>query len=131
MDLQELVPNDRIVEILHPATEEKIGVRVTLMSISDERLLKLKRKFQDEKLRLEARGKNFKAEDVEQNRNELAFSAMVGWEWGDGPDGKPVTFGGKKPEFTKANVIAVFDKLPWFREQLEAEIGDEKSFFTN
>lgn len=125
MDLTEILPSERVVEILHPGTEEPIGVRVTLMSITDERLKKLKRKFQDERLRLEARGKNFKSDELEENRDELAFKAMTSWDWyGD------ATFNGKKPEFNQANVLAVLQKLVWFRDQIEAEIGDEKSFFS-
>lgn len=126
MDISELKPTERIVEILHPVTEEKLGVRVSLMSISDERLTKIKRKFQDERLKLDQRGKNFKADEVDENRSILAFSAMTGWEW----YGDTVTFKGNKPDFTKPEVLKVFSELSWFRDQVEEAISDEKAFFT-
>ncbi len=125
MDISGLKPaEERIIEILHPTTEEKLNIRVALMSITDERMVKLKRKFMDEKLRQEARGKNFKADDIEDNRHELAFRAMLSWEWGG-----DANFHGKKPEFNKSNVVAVLKELPWFRDQIEEAVSDEKSFF--
>lgn len=126
MDLSSLKPTERQVEILHPGTDEELGIRITLVSINDERLKKAKRRIQDEKLRLEVRGKNFKSEDIEENAIELDFAAMTGWEW----YGKDVNFNGSKPEFNRANVKAVFESLPWFQRQVEEAISDEKAFFT-
>ncbi len=127
MDLSKLKPIERIVEILHPQTEEPIGVRVTVMSLNDERLKKVRRKFLDSRLQLEARGKHLKAETVEENRDELAFSAMIDWEWYL-PE---VNFEGTKPSFNKSNVFKVFAQLPWFRLQIEQAFEDEKAFFSN
>lgn len=127
MDISELVPTERVIEILDPKTDEPLGIRVSLMSISDERLVKLKRKFQDERFKLEARGKTLKGEDLDDNSNDLAFSAMTGWEW----YGKDVSFLGQKPAFLKPEVLKVFTKLYWFREQILAAISEERSFFTD
>lgn len=127
MELTALKPVERIIEILHPQTEEPVGVRATVMSINDERLKKVKRKFLDSKLQLEARGKHFKAEEVEENRDTLAFNAIIDWDW----YGQDVKFEGSKPSFNKANVLKVFEQLPWFRTQIEEAIGDEKAFFSN
>ena len=127
MDISELKPADeRVIEITHPGTGDPIGVRVSLMSITDARMVKIKRKIQDERLRLEARGKNFKADDIEENRNELSFRAMTGWEWYDGANFK----GDKNPVFNRATVDTVLTELPWFRDQIEEGVSDEKSFFT-
>lgn len=124
MDLSELKPSERFIEILNPKTGLELGVKVSLISINDDKLKKVKRRIQDEKLRLEARGKSFKSEDIEENRNTLIFNALSGWEWsGD------TKFHGEKPAFTEKNVKAVINELSWFREQLEEAISDEQAFF--
>jgi hypothetical protein len=127
MDISALKPSERIVEIKSPAdAEENIGIRVTLLSVSDNSLKALKRKFQDKKLKLEQRGKNWTAEQLDENQKELAFAAMTGWEWyGD------VDYKGKKPAFDRATVYQLFDELPWFLTQIQAAMSEEQSFFVN
>lgn len=138
MELSTLVPSERIVEILSPGTKQPIGVRISLLHINDERLKKLKRQFQDERYRLESKGKVFKAENFDNNANELAFAAMVGWEFYN-PTGKKgdagydengtLLWNGKVPEFNKKNAFEIFEKLPWFRDQIGQEMGDDEAFF--
>ena len=68
IDLASLTPASEIlINIKHPATGEPIGVTVSIMSIDDERMKPIKRQIQDRKLKLEQRGKNFKAEEIEEN----------------------------------------------------------------
>ena len=138
MDLNELKPSERIVEILSPGTKQPIGVRVTLLHIADERLKKLKRRFQDDRYRLESKGKQFKAEQFEENANELSFAAMTGWEFynptgqkGDKgfDENEHAKFNGEIPAFNRKNAFEIFEKLPWFREQLGTEMGDDEAFF--
>lgn len=124
MDLSTLKPVERIVSILHPATGVEIGVNVTLVSLTDDSMKRIKRNIQNEKLRLEQRGKSFKADDMEENGKTLLFSAMKGWEWSNG-----ATFNGSVPTFNQANVFKVLDELPWFRQQLEEAVSDEAAFF--
>lgn len=124
MDLSDLKSGERFVEILHPKTDLEIGVKVSLVSINDPKLKKIKRRIQDDKLRLESRGKNFKSEDIEENANKLIFNAVTGWEWN-----KDATFKKEKPAFNQKNFNEVMQTLPWFRDQLEEAISDEKAFF--
>lgn len=124
MELSDIKTTERMIEITHPKTGENLGIQVSLMAINDPRMKKIKRKIQDQKLHLEVRGKNFKSEDIEENTYAVVFAAMTGWQWG-----KDATFKGKKPEFNRANVIEVFNELPWFLGQIDEAIGDEKAFF--
>jgi len=138
-DLTLIKSGDRIIEITNPATAENIGVRVTLMSIDDERMQKVKRRITDERLRLEQRGKVFKAEEIEENRNNILFTAMTLWEWynptgktgdkGYDADAMPSFDGNDKPEFNRRNVVEVLTKLPWFSDQVNEAVGDTKAFF--
>lgn len=125
VDLATIKPTDRTVDIRHPVTGEDIGVSVTLMPVSDDRLKRLRRQIQDKQSVLERKGKSFKAEEREKNANDFLFAAMTGWNW----HGDDVTFRGERPEFNQRNVNAVFEELPWFREQIDEELGDTKSFF--
>lgn len=125
MDISSIKPAERLIEIVHPGTEEPLGIKVSLVSLSDERTAKVRRKIQDERIRLEMRRQFFKAEDIEENEDTLLFNAMTGWHWeGD------VTFEGQKPDFNVANVKKVFKHFPWFKQQIMEAVGEEKAFFT-
>lgn len=124
MDISSLKTSERVIEITDPRNGDNLGIKVSIVAINDPRLKKLKRKITDERLRLEARGKNFKAGDVEENMNAILYTAMTGWVWEKGSD-----FNGSVPEFTRENVFAVFEALPWFMNQIDEAVGDEKAFF--
>jgi hypothetical protein len=124
MDLANLKPVERMIDILHPSTGEKIGVSVTVLSINDEKMAAAKRRIQNKKLELDRRGKTFKADDLEENEMELLTTAITGWNWeGD------VDFHGEKPAFNEKNVKAVLKELTWFKQQIMEAVGDEKAFF--
>lgn len=126
MDIATLKPVERIAEIKSPADPEtNVGIRVTLVSINDDRLKDLKRKFQDKKLKLELRGKNWTAAQLDENAKELAFASMTGWDWYD------ADYHGKKPEFNQSNVFAIFNELPWFLVAIQKEMSEEQSFFAS
>lgn len=124
MDLANIKPVERMIDILHPSTGEKIGVSVTVLSINDEKMAAAKRRIQNKKLELDRRGKTFKADDLEENEMELLTTAITGWNWeGD------VDFHGEKPAFNEKNVKAVLKELTWFKQQIMEAVGDEKAFF--
>lgn len=128
-ELSSIKPSEILLKILHPATGKYIGVTVSLMSITDERMKPVLNHIRNEKLRLEARGKNFKAEQIDENGVDIAFRAMTGWVWEKDDDGDDATFHGKKPEYTPANIKAVLAELPWFKSQIDTKISEEKDFF--
>lgn len=124
MDISSIKPAERIIEILHPGTGEKLGITVSVISLNDERLNQVRRRIQNKRIDLEKRGKTFKADDIEENEFELFVATMTGWSWeGDN------TFNGEKPAFNERNVKAVLKELPWFKDQVREAIGDEKAFF--
>lgn len=124
MDLSKIKSSERIIEIVSPKDGSELGVRVTLVSLNDPKLTKIKRKIQDERIRLQSRGKDFKAEDIEDNKNTLIFNAVTGWDWS-----KDATFHGEKPQFNLTNFNNVTKELPWFRDQIEKAFEDEEAFF--
>lgn len=131
-------PTDRTIEITSPATGQPIGLRVRIVSLDDDRLKRTKRQITDESLKLQAKGKAFKVDELERNAHMLMFAATLGWEWynptgqeGDeGYDAEQMPeFDGGQPDFNQKNYVALVTKYPQIGEQIQDAIGDTKSFF--
>ena len=131
MELTNLKPTDRTIEIVSPVTGQPIGVRVRVMSIEDDRLKRIKRQITDESLKLQAKNKAFKADELERNANMLMFGGTLGWEWYSptGDDADMPAFKGEQPEYNQKNFVEIVTELPWFGEQIQEAIGETKSFF--
>ncbi len=127
MDISGILPSEQTLEILNPSDDKKLGIRVSLMSPDDPRMKPIKRKITDFNLQKQKRGKTLKAVEIDKNENELIAAAITGWEW----YGEDVTFEGEIPDFNPRNVIRVFTKLNWFKQQISDELDDEKGFFSN
>ena len=109
MDISTLIPSERIIEIEHPVSKELLGIRVNIISLNDDRLKQIRRKFINKRIELEKRGKSFKADDIEANEIELLLACITGWDWYGETD-----FKGSKPEFNEMNVRNVLTSLSWF-----------------
>lgn len=137
-DLSTIKPLERVFTVLHPKTEKPIGLRVTMISMSDPRMQKIRRNIQNKQLQLQARNKYFKADDIEENQYELIFSALTSWEFYNPTGNKgdkdfdpeaSLTFKGQVPTFNKVNVVELLTELEWVTNQLSEAISDEKAFF--
>lgn len=123
MEISTLKPNDRIIEIKHPATDEPVGIRFNIVSLNDDDMKQARRKIINKRLDFEKRGKNFKASDVEENELDLVIAAVKSWEWYD------ATFHNEVPAFNENNIRKVFEELPWIKDQVAEAVGDDKAFF--
>jgi 5-hydroxyisourate hydrolase-like protein (transthyretin family) len=140
MDISKLKPLERTIEILNPATDTPLGIRVKLMSIEDERLKKLKRVFTDAHLKRDSKNKAIKSDELESNGNMLLFTASLGWEWynptgnkgdqGFDPEAMP-DWKGAVPEYNQRNFIEVLVEFPQFANQIQEAIDETKAFFDN
>lgn len=137
-NIAEIKPAPRALEVRHPGTGRPIGVRLTLVSLDDERLAKVRRGIQDKRLYLEARGKTFKSEEIESNRLSILTTAITDWEWynptgksgDDGYDAEAMPeFNGDVPEFNLRNVREVVSTLTWIGDQVNEALGETESFF--
>ena len=141
MDIAQIKPHSRTIEILDPRTDEPIGIRITLCSIDDDRLKAARRAINDEALRLQQRGKAFKSIEVEANTNKLLFGAAEGWEWynptgqegdaGYNPAVRPDLHGDENPTFNQKNFIDLITSAVWARKQINEALDEEKAFFEN
>ena len=123
MDISTLIPTERIIEIKHPVKDENLGIRVNIISLNDEKMKQIRRKFINKRIELEKKGKSFRADDIEENEVDLLIASMTGWDWYD------AEFHGEKLEFNANNVKKVFRELPWFKKQVSEAVSDEKAFF--
>lgn len=141
MDLSTITSQARTIEILHPRTSKKLGVRVSLVSYDSPVLEKLRRRITDARLKLAGKGKNFDADELLQNQYDMAFTAIESWQWYEQAEekdsnGKVITeaieqaeYNGSIPELTRKNAFDIFKALPWFYDQISTEMGDTESFF--
>lgn len=127
MDLQNIKPNSRSVDIKHPVTQERIGLTISLRPVADPVVKAAKRKQID--ARLSGRGRHkVTAVQLEQSAIEVLVAAISGWTFGTAEDGTACTFGGEVLEYNDINVRKLL-KHDWIREQLDEELGDEAAFF--
>lgn len=125
MDISTLIPVERIIEIKHPVKDENLGIRVNIISLNDEKMKQIRRKFINKRIELEKKGKSFRADDIESNEIDLLVACITGWDW----YGEDITFNGSKPDFNEANVRNVLNTFGWFKDQVSEAVGDEKAFF--
>jgi hypothetical protein len=129
-DLSDVKPTERVIEILHPRDKSAVGIRWRLMSIDDDRMEAVKRRFTDRRIHLSQRGKSFSAVEIDENHITMIATASVGWEWyqAEGSD-SVTTFKGEVPDFNQANVKAVLKELKFVQNQLTRELDDTDAFF--
>ncbi|RFF50181.1 hypothetical protein [Xanthomonas campestris] len=120
-ELSTIVATQRAIDIKHPATEAPIGLRITLLPDTDERVRAVARKAVNE--RLAGKGK-LTAEKSEQSRLDILTASIGAWEWGGS-----LTFHGGKPDPTQQTVRQVLTELPWIADQVDAALGDRAGFF--
>lgn len=140
MDLSVIKPTERNIEVKHPGTGEPIGVRISLISMDDDRMKKLRRSLTDQAQKAAQKGKALLADDLEANSNLILWTAATRWHWYN-PTGKEgdegyeadamPDFHGEVPEFTQKNFMAMITELVWIKRQLTEELDELKDFFAN
>ncbi len=120
-ELTNIVAAERRLEILHPATEEPVGLVLLLLPDTHEQVKAAARKSLNE--RMSHRGK-VTAEQLEANRLSMLCASVGGWEWeGD------LTFHGEKPAFQEKTLRQLLKELPWVGDQADAALSDRAAFF--
>lgn len=123
MDIASIKADSRAVEITHPATGEKLGIRITLLPDTDPKVKKVQREFQNRQFA--NRKMKLTAEQLESNTFESLVAAVSGWEW----YGEDAVFEGEKPEFSDENVRRVLKKAVFIKEQLLDEFNNREAFY--
>ena len=125
MDISKIVTGERTVEILHPQTDEKLGISVSLMSIDDPRLRRHQRNLIDKQNERRRKNKILSAEETEKGIVELLANSITGWDWGKR------TYKGEVPQFSLRKAIEILSdpNISWFFDQINEEVGNTKDFF--
>lgn len=122
-DISTIQAKLKTLEIVHPASEEKIGLRIVVRPDSHPDVKKAQRKNLD--AQLGSRKSKLSAAQVDRNTMALLVAAVDSWEW----YGEDTNFEGQKPDCTPENVESVFKKAPWIKDQVREEFDDSQGFF--
>ncbi|MCX8282482.1 hypothetical protein OSJ77_20020 [Phyllobacterium sp. 0TCS1.6C] len=111
------------LDILHPATGEKTGLVVKVVSYRSERVKRVQRRLANEALREGKKNpkKIGTVEEIEERTNEIVAASIIGWN---------LTQGGKSVECTPDNVLKVISNPDYFfiSEQVD-KAADEDAHF--
>lgn len=125
MDISQIKPVIAKIVIVHPVTEEPIGLDFDVLPMSDPKV-----KGQIRTIRNKLLGKKrqkFTAKEEEENGIDLLTVIICGITWA-----KDTDWNGEKLEYSEANVRKIIepDTSYWIRDQLQDQIGDTAGFFT-
>lgn len=120
-ELTNIVAAERRLEILHPATDDPVGLVLILLPDSHPQVKAAARKAIND--RINNRGK-VTAEQIEASRITMLAASVSGWDW----QGE-LTFHGEKPVFQEQTLRRLLKELPWVAEQADAALGERAEFF--
>jgi hypothetical protein len=128
LDLSGLETNAKqegMLDILHPATQVAIGMKLRLASPDSEHYRKLVQTMKNKNMAILQRKGNkiLSAEAVEESTTAVLAGAVLGFV------GDPPNWGGAPLECDAETMRMVFDKFPWIREQIDEYLGDRANFF--
>jgi hypothetical protein len=119
-DLSTIVAAERAIDIKHPATDELVGLRLTILPDTHPQVRAASRKLSNE--RLAGRGK-LTAEKLEAGRIDMLVASVGGWQW------EGLTLDGETPEYSDANLRKVIKRFTWIGDQIDREVADRAEFF--
>jgi hypothetical protein len=132
MDLSKLnsvdaCDNGAVCEILHPATGEPIGAKITLAGIDSQIYRKAQRALSNKRLKqLVGRGvvnRTPTVEEFEYETIEMLAKCTLAWEG--------IVWEGKELQCNFENAKMLYTKLIWLRDQVDAFINDRANFLQN
>lgn len=126
MKLSEIKPVDYAHALTHPASGVEIGLKITLVSLDDDRMKSVKRNINDRNLAKRQRNKMLTTVDQEKGQLDLILNAAIDWEWYNGLE---YTDEDQTPEFSRAKLADILTTIPWAINQLDEALGTEANFF--
>jgi len=115
------------LELLHPATKERLGIFISVLGKDSATFRDHVRRTANDRLRKQAvsqrRGAEVEVptiEKIEADAIELLVVCTTGW--------RGLTYKGAELPFTAANAKMLFTELPWIREQVDQAVGDVENF---
>ena len=132
------------VKIYNPATNEDLGITITVLGKDSDLFLKTTRaqsKRRMEKLQKGSfRNASLSPEEHEIDSINLLAEVTTGWKTLAVKDKKgdvvkeekdTLTISEKEVEFSKENAVNVYKCFPWIREQIDSAVGDRANFISS
>ena len=133
MNILDIQPVTRVVEVIDPRTQTPLGIKVHLKSLEDKDLETVRRSIQDKALVDSHRNKAPKAKEGEANLTKIIVASIVDWEWylpeGREKDETPNLDGETNPPASNRNITMLCEKAAWFKDQISEELSDTEAFF--
>jgi len=113
------------VRIFHPGTNEDLDISITVLGKDSDAFQKVSR-AQNKKRMAKMQKGGFRSitpaplEEIEQDGITLLAACTTGWSG--------VIIEGKEIPFSTDNVVMVYERFPWIKEQVDTAIGDRANF---
>lgn len=123
-DLTEKANEGAEIELYDKTTGENLGVFITVAGLDSDVYRKAQMAQQNKRLKLMQNRRNktdVTAEDLEREALELLAACTLSW--------RNMGKGGEELPCTKENVLSVYKRYRWIREQVDAAIADDSLFF--
>ena len=124
------------VELYHPATNEDLGIFITVLGKDSDTFQKISR--QQNKKRMDRMSKNgFRAgkvsapsqEELDADNLEILASCSVSWRTVEGDEeSETILFNGEALAFSISAAKKLYSARPWIKEQIDIAIGDRANF---
>lgn len=122
MDISIIAAQPRTIEILHPASNQPTGLKITLLPPGDDKVEAARRKQMNR--RMNSRNTKMTAEQIEAENMEILLVYVGGWEWTG-----TASFQGEKLEHNPDNVRRVLKSARWIRDQISGELEHAADFY--
>jgi len=124
------------VELYHPATNEDLGIFITILGKDSDTFQKISR--QQNKKRMERMSKNgFRAgkvtapsqEEIDADNLEMITACSISWRTSEEDEEKAtILFNGEDLPFSIGAAKKLYSARPWIKEQIDIAIGDRANF---
>ena len=127
MEVSGIIEYERLfsLELLHPSTEEPLGIKLQIRSAASKEAKAVLRKHLDENTERTQKRKLIKGSVLEQQELEKTASYIASWDWGSN------TWRGKKPEFSMASAIEILEAEGWIYGQVSEAANTIANFTTD
>jgi hypothetical protein len=122
LDISSLVNSEDLFELqlLHPATEEPLGISFMIRSAESNEVKKIVRQHSDRFLA--SRKKKLTTSKVEAEYLDKAAAAIASWSWGE------QQWKGEQPALSFEKAREVVEEAGWIYDQVAAASEDRANF---
>jgi len=112
------------VQIYHPGTNEDLGITIKVLGKDSDEFQKVSRAQSKKRMAKMTKGGfrnvSLSPEEIEQDGLDLLAACTKSWSG--------VVVDGKTLECNKENAIALYERFPWIKEQIDVAMGDRANF---